>query len=124
MCIYFYVCIGILRAFPLKMFIAWPLLCYDLPRRKVLAPDYISSSAVPPNIWGCPRVSWGAQSGCRPVPCSFCIQHRGGRSLRLWLISACYRCQNDVFLGRANVASNSSLHPACAWSRVWSASLG
>lgn len=56
------------------------------------------------------------------MPCSFCIQHNGGSCLRLQLICACYQCQNDIFPGKTNGASNSFLHPACAW--IWSASLG
>lgn len=38
---------------------------------------------------GVPQGKQGMQSSCPPMPGSFCIQHSGGRSLRLWLISAC-----------------------------------
>lgn len=122
-----YMCIEILQAFNLKMCIAWSSLCYVFPCGKELAPDYISSWCAKhwspwkccPKDGGVPQESWGVQSDCTPMSCSFCIQHDRGRSLRLWLISACCWCENDIFPGKTNGVSSSSFHPAHAQSKVW-----
>lgn len=111
--LYFDLCIEILGASPLKTCIAWPSLCYDFPCRKVLAPDYISfrCAYIPspqegqPEDMGVPRGKLGSAKRLPPPrPCSFCIRHSRGRSLRLQLISARYRCQNDIFPGKTMVS--------------------